>query len=78
MGRGEAQHGRQDRGDVCCTNNWRAMNVLHSLRHGRSLLIHGFVVDEHGKKTFHFETYLTNDAGEAVARVSKEIYIRRK
>ena len=26
------------------------MNVLHSLRHGRSLLIHGFVVDEHGKK----------------------------
>lgn len=35
-------------------------------------------VDEIGKNTYHFETELTNEQGEAVARVSKEVYVRRK
>lgn len=35
-------------------------------------------VDERGKNTYHFETDLLNEAGEAVARVTKEIYVRAK
>jgi acyl-coenzyme A thioesterase PaaI-like protein len=35
-------------------------------------------VDMQGKNTYHFETELTNDKGEPVARVSKEVYVRRK
>ena len=35
-------------------------------------------VDELGKNTYHFEADLTNEAGEAVARVSKEVYVRTK
>jgi hypothetical protein len=35
-------------------------------------------VDEIGKNRYHFEADLTNEAGEAVARVSKEIYVRAK
>ena len=35
-------------------------------------------VDELGKNRYHFEADLTNEAGEAVARVSKEIYVRAK
>ncbi len=35
-------------------------------------------VDEHGKRTFHFETDLVNEQGEAVAHVNKEVYVRRK
>jgi acyl-coenzyme A thioesterase PaaI-like protein len=36
------------------------------------------VVDERGKSTFHFATDLCNASGEAVARVRKEVYVRRK
>ncbi len=35
-------------------------------------------VDALGKKTFHFEADLVNESGEAVARVSKEVYVRSK
>ena len=35
-------------------------------------------VDESGKQTFHFETDLTDADGVAVARVSKEVYVRKK
>ena len=35
-------------------------------------------VDEMGKNTYHFETDLLNESGEAVARVTKEIYVRAK
>ena len=35
-------------------------------------------VDELGKNTYHFETDLVDEAGQAVARVSKEIYVRSK
>lgn len=33
-------------------------------------------VDELGKKTYHFEADLTDEAGAAVAHVSKEVYVR--
>ena len=33
-------------------------------------------VDSLGKNTYHFEADLVNESGEAVARVSKEVYIR--
>lgn len=35
-------------------------------------------VDQVGKKTYHFEADLVNSDGVAVARVSKEIYVRKK
>lgn len=35
-------------------------------------------VDELGKNTYHFEADLVDDAGHAVARVSKEVYVRSK
>ena len=35
-------------------------------------------VNELGKKTFHFNTVITNDAGEIVAEVEKELYVRKK
>ena len=35
-------------------------------------------VDEMGKNTYHFEADLTDEAGVAVARVSKEVYVRSK
>jgi len=35
-------------------------------------------VDEIGRNRYHFETDLLNAAGEPVARVSKEIYVRAK
>ena len=35
-------------------------------------------VDEQGKNTYHFGTGLMNQEGEVVARVSKEVYVRRK
>ena len=35
-------------------------------------------VDEKGRSTYHFETDLLNDQGEAVAHVTKEIYVRVK
>lgn len=35
-------------------------------------------VDEIGKNTYHFETDLVDEAGQIVARVSKEIYVRSK
>jgi Domain of unknown function (DUF4442) len=35
------------------------------------------VVEERGKSTFHFVADLLNNAGEAVARVRKEVYVRR-
>ena len=35
-------------------------------------------VDDLGKKTYHFEADLVNESGEAVARVSKEVYVRAK
>ena len=35
-------------------------------------------VDMRGKNTYHFETVLTSKDGVAVARVSKEIYVRYK
>ena len=35
-------------------------------------------VDELGKNTYHFEADLVNEAGQTVARVSKEIYVRSK
>jgi hypothetical protein len=35
-------------------------------------------VDEKGRNSYHFEADLLNVEGEAVARVSKEIYVRAK
>lgn len=35
-------------------------------------------VDAAGKQTFEFSTDLTNEAGEAVARITKTVYVRRK
>lgn len=35
-------------------------------------------VDREGRKTFVLQTDLRNEAGEAVARVTKEVYVRRK
>ncbi len=35
-------------------------------------------VDTLGKNTYHFEADLVNESGEAVARVSKEVYVRAK
>lgn len=35
-------------------------------------------VDQLGKNTYHFETDLLNEAGEAVAHVTKEVYVRAK
>lgn len=35
-------------------------------------------VDRLGKQTFHFTTYVVDSAGQKVALVQKEIYIRRK
>ena len=35
-------------------------------------------VDELGKNTYHFETDLLNEAGEAVAHITKELYVRAK
>jgi hypothetical protein len=35
-------------------------------------------VDELGKNTYHFEAGLVDEAGQTVARVSKEIYIRAR
>ena len=35
-------------------------------------------VDERGKNTYHFEADLTDESGQTVARVSKEIYIRAR
>ena len=35
-------------------------------------------VDARGKNTYHFELDLTDEAGRAVARVSKEVYVRAK
>lgn len=35
-------------------------------------------VNELGKNTYHFETELTNEEGVAVARVTKEVYVRSK
>lgn len=35
-------------------------------------------VDSLGKNTYHFETDLTNESGEPVARVAKEVYVRVK
>lgn len=35
-------------------------------------------VDELGKQTYHFEADLVDETGQAVARVSKEIYVRSK
>ena len=36
------------------------------------------VTDKRGKNTYHFETDLLNESGEAVAHVTKEIYVRAK
>lgn len=35
-------------------------------------------VDELGKYTYHFEADLTDETGQTVARVSKEVYVRSK
>ncbi len=35
-------------------------------------------VDEAGKKTYHFSTYIYDTSGMEVAEVEKEIYIRKK
>ena len=35
-------------------------------------------VDRLGKNTYHFEADLVDEAGQAVARVSKEVYVRSK
>jgi len=35
-------------------------------------------VDALGKHTYHFETDLLDETGQAVARVSKEVYVRAK
>lgn len=35
-------------------------------------------VDQHGKKTFQFELDLCDEAGVAVARVKKDVYVRAK
>jgi len=35
-------------------------------------------VGELGKNTYHFEASLVDEAGQTVARVDKEVYVRRK
>ncbi len=35
-------------------------------------------VDARGKNTYHFEAELTDEAGEVVARATKEVYVRVK
>ncbi len=35
-------------------------------------------VDQLGRNTYHFEAELVDEAGQAVARVSKEVYVRSK
>ena len=35
-------------------------------------------VDELGKNTYHFEADLIDEAGQTVARVGKEVYVRSK
>ncbi len=35
-------------------------------------------VEELGRNTYHFEANLVDEAGETVARVSKEVYVRSK
>jgi hypothetical protein len=35
-------------------------------------------VDRLGKNTYHFELDLVDESGQAVARVSKEVYVRSK
>ena len=35
-------------------------------------------VDVRGKNTYHFEVDLTDESGQTVARVSKEVYVRAK
>ena len=35
-------------------------------------------VDELGKNTYHFEADLVDEAGQAVARVRKEVHVRSK
>lgn len=35
-------------------------------------------VDELGRHTYHFEADLTDESGDTVARVSKEVYVRSK
>ena len=35
-------------------------------------------VDERGKNTYHFEAELTDENGDVVVRVSKEVYVRAK
>ncbi len=35
-------------------------------------------VDELGKNTYHFDANLVDEAGQVVARVSKEVYVRSK
>ena len=35
-------------------------------------------VDVQGKNTYHFEVDLTDESGQTVARVSKEVYVRAK
>ncbi len=45
---------------------------------GRRLAAMRAEVDEAGRKTFQFETELLDEAGEAVARVRKEVYVRAK
>ena len=35
-------------------------------------------VDARGRNTYHFELDLTDESGQAVARVSKEIYVRAR
>ncbi len=35
-------------------------------------------VDDLGKNTYHFESDLVDETGQAVARVSKEVYVRSK
>ena len=35
-------------------------------------------VDQLGKNTYHFEADLVDEAGQTVARVKKEVYVRSK
>ena len=35
-------------------------------------------VDELGKNTYHFEADLVDQTGQAVARITKEVYVRSK
>ena len=35
-------------------------------------------VDARGRNTYHFEVELTDETGQAVARVNKEVYVRAK